>query len=286
MLPVLAATAALALVLIAAGLLPGCSGGQEAVRPVRMATTTSTANTGLLDYLFDAYRQETGIEVQFIAVGTGKALKHGENGDVDIVLVHAPPAEEAFVAAGFGVARVPVMWNDFVILGAAEDPAGVRDAGDVVEVFRRIQAAGQAFISRGDDSGTHKKERAIWEAAGIQPSGSWYIEAGQGMDACLLMAGEKQAYVLTDRGSYLARRANLGLELLYAGDALLANPYALIAVSPERYPDLNTAGARQLIAWMTSPHGQQLIAGFRVEGEILFHPVDEGQEGAAAPAGS
>jgi len=261
--------------LIACGLLGACSSEKEAPRPIRMATTTSTANTGLLDYLFEAFQHETGTEVQFVAVGTGKALKHGENGDVDIVMVHAPKAEEDFVARGCGIARVPVMWNDFVVLGPGEDPAEVRASGDVAEVFRRIDGGARPFISRGDDSGTHKKERLIWKAAGVQPEGRWYIEAGQGMDACLMMADEKQGYVLCDRGSYLARRSNLELEVLFAGDSLLANPYALIAVAPERYPDLNTAGAQRLIEWMTSPRGQALIAAFRVEDEVLFHPVSE-----------
>ena len=257
-------------VLLAAG---ACDSREAARRPIRMATTTSTANTGLLDSLLAVYEHERGRKVEFIAVGTGMALRHGEEGDVDLLLVHAPDAEEAFVAAGYGVERVPVMWNDFVVLGPSEDPANVRSSTSPVDALRRIATAKADFISRGDDSGTHKKERALWQAAGIEPTGSWYLETGQGMGATLTLGQEKRAYTLSDRGTFLARRDELELVILFEGDPALHNPYALIAISPERYPDRNHAGARDLIAWMTSSRAQALIAEYRVNGHQLFHPA-------------
>jgi tungstate transport system substrate-binding protein len=254
-------------------LLAGCGGGRDAAdRPVRIATTTSTANTGLLDALLEEFETDTGIEVQFLAVGTGKALKHGENGDVDAVLVHAPAAEEQFIAAGFGVERVPLMWNDFVIAGSSEDPAEIATATSAAEALQRIAAAGAPFVSRGDDSGTHKKEQALWRAAALEPDGDWYIEAGQGMGACLTIASEKLGYVLTDRSTYLAMKEEVDLAVLSEGDPTLINPYSIIAVHPDRYPDLNHAGAARLIAWLASERGQALIGEFRVGGEQLFHP--------------
>ena len=249
------------------------SASAAAPRPVKLATTTSTANTGLLDSLLVDFKQDTGISVEVIAVGTGVALKHGENGDVDLVLVHAPSAEEAFVAAGFGVRRIPVMWNDFILLGPAGDPAGVRGAGPVIEAFRKVAAARSPFVSRGDKSGTHIKELEIWQAAGITPQGEWYIEAGQGMGACLTLANDRLAYILSDRGTFLSRADKLDLAILSQGDPLLLNPYALIAINPARYPDLNHAGAAKLIEWMTSERGQALIGAYQVNGQTLFNPV-------------
>lgn len=257
----------------------GCAAEKPAadLSPVKLATTTSTANTGLLDYLCDAFQRDTGITVHYVAVGTGAALKHGENGDVDLVLVHAPEAEQEYVRDGFGVARIPVMWNDFVLAGPAADPAGVAGSGSAAEAFTRICRQQSAFISRGDESGTHKKEQAIWKSAGCQPGGDWYIQAGQGMEACLTMASEKQAYVLTDRGTFLGCRDQLELSLLHEGDPALDNPYSLIATHPSRFPDLNHKGARRLIEWMTSSRGQQLIGAYRVNGTQLFHPLAEGR---------
>ncbi len=257
-----------------AAILPTASFAAEP-RPLRIATTTSVANTKLLDYLTEVFRKDAGIEIQYVAVGTGKALKHGENGDVDVVLVHAPEAEMDFVRQGFGVERMPIMWNDFVIVGPAGDPADIAGSESAAEAFRRIQVDAAPFISRGDDSGTHKKEQEIWKAAGIQPAGTWYVEAGQGMDACLIMGSEKAAYVLTDRGTFLSMGDKLQLALLYDGDPLLLNPYSVIEVSPSRFPDLNHAGAKQFIAWITSPKVQQLIAAYQVNGQKLFHPAAE-----------
>jgi tungstate transport system substrate-binding protein len=262
----------LALVAGLVSLLPAATAA-EAPRPVKLATTTSTANTGLLDSLLVDFKQDTGISVEVIAVGTGVALKHGENGDVDLVLVHAPAAEEAFVAAGFGVRRIPVMWNDFILLGPAADPAGVRDAGPVIEAFAKLAAVQAPFVSRGDKSGTHMKELELWQAAGVTPQGEWYIEAGQGMGACLTLANDRLAYILSDRGTYLSRADKLDLTIISEGDPLLLNPYALIAINPARYPDLNHAGAAKLIEWMTSERGQALIAAYKVNGQTLFNPV-------------
>ncbi len=262
---------ALWLAVVAIACWTGCGEDRAAPRPVKMTTTTSTANTGLLDYLMGEFLRDTGIRVDFIATGTGQAITHGRNGDVDVILVHAPPAEARFVADGFGVKRVPVMWNDFVILGPPGDPAGIRASASAADALTQIATSRAPFVSRGDDSGTHKKELRLWQTAGIEPHGAWYVEAGQGMGACLTMANDKLAYVLCDRGTYLAMRELLDLEVAYAGDPELVNPYAIIAVNPEKYPDLNHAGTQRLIAWFTSPRGQKLIADFRVNGEQLFH---------------
>jgi tungstate transport system substrate-binding protein len=249
----------------------GCSDGGSAQQPLRIATTTSTANSGLLEYLMPEFEKDTGIRVEYIAVGTGKAIWHARNGEVAAILVHAPAAEEAFIDAGFGLARIPVMWNDFVILGPAADPAGISAVTGGAEALRCIHAAQAPFISRGDDSGTHKKEQQLWRASGVAPEGKWYIEAGQGMGASLIMANDKLAYVLCDRGTYLAMREKIELEVTFEGDAALLNPYSIIAVNPAKYPDINAAGAQKLIDWITSPRARTLIAAFRVGGKQLFH---------------
>jgi tungstate transport system substrate-binding protein len=237
-----------------------------------MATTTSTDNSGLLAVLLPAFKARHRIEVRVIAVGTGKAIKHGENGDVDVILVHARAAEEEFVAGGFGVNRRDVMHNDFVILGPAADPAGLKGSKDVAEAFRKLAAARQDFVSRGDDSGTHRKEKALWKDAGVEPSGSWYLSAGQGMGACLTMASEKAAYVMTDRGTYLAYRDKVKLEVLVEGGERLFNPYGVIAVNPDRHPHVEHEAAMTFIDWLTSAEAQKLIAGFKRGGEQLFYP--------------
>ncbi len=188
----------------------GCAPSTEHV--VRLATTTSTADTGLLDLLTEEFRKDTGIRVDFIATGTGQALTHGRAGDVDAVLVHAPQEEERFVREGHGVERVPLMWNDFVIVGPPEDPAGISGATDAKDALRRVADAKATFISRGDRSGTHQKELHLWDVAGLEPEGAWYVEAGQGMGACLTMADEMRAYLLSDRGTYLARESTLESE--------------------------------------------------------------------------
>lgn len=244
----------------------------EAHTTVRLATTTSTENSGLLGYLLPVFERETGLRVQVIAVGTGKALRMAQDGDVDLVLVHAPAAEQQFMNTGAGTLRRAVMHNDFVIVGPPGDRAGIGSLHDAVVAFQRIARSRSTFISRGDDSGTHKKERALWEAAGIRPSGYWYREAGQGMGKVLQMADELQGYTLSDRGTWLAYQGKTDLQLLTEGDPRLFNPYHVIAVNPERYPDVNFAGARALIEWLTGSEGQRLISAYRLRGEQLFHP--------------
>ncbi len=239
---------------------------------IRLATTTSTDNSGLLDVLLPPFERATGCRVDVIAVGTGKALRLGRNGDVDVVMVHAPKAEKAFVDEGYGVDRTRIMHNDFVVVGPAQDPAGVRGAGSAARALERIADAQAVFISRGDDSGTHKKEQALWKAAGVVPRGSWYREAGQGMGAVLRMADELRAYTLTDRGTYLAMKDKLDLVVLYDGDPALMNPYHVIAVNPQRHPHVRYDLARRFIAYLTGRQAQKIIADYRVGGEPLFVP--------------
>jgi len=240
---------------------------------LRLATTTSTLDSGLLDALLPVFEKECGCKVDVIAVGTGKALKLGENGDVDLVMVHAPSKEEAFVKAGFGVNRRGFMENDFIVLGPEADPAGIAGIKDAAKAFIGIAAKASPFVSRGDNSGTHTKEMIIWKAAGIEPSGDWYMEIGQGMGAALTIANEKSAYVLSDRGTYLARKANLALKILVEGDPRLLNPYSVIAVNPARHPKVNSALADRFIQWVCGPEAQKLIGEFKVGGELLFRPT-------------
>ena len=264
------------LLALGSGLALAVSCGRAPEDVVRLATTTSTADTGLLDVLVERFQEETGIRVNVIVTGTGQALAHGRNGDVDAVLVHAPADEELFVTQGYGSTRVPLMWNDFVFAGPPEDPAGISSAQDVADALKRVSEAQATFISRGDDSGTHKKELQLWEAAGLGPEGPWYVEAGQGMGACLTMANEMRAYVLTDRGTFLSRGNTIDLEVLFEGDEALVNPYAIIAINPDRFPGVNSADAQRLIEWLASPRGQSLIEGFRVNGHQLFHRFEQG----------
>jgi tungstate transport system substrate-binding protein len=240
---------------------------------LRMATTTSTENSGLFAVIQPVFEKALDIKVHLIAVGTGKALELGRRGDVDVVLVHARPAEEAFVQAGYGDARHEIMYNDFVIAGPASDPAGVRGLHHADKALQKIAAAAAVFVSRGDDSGTHKKEQALWQQAGLDPAGRWYRQVGQGMGRTLQIAGEMDGYTLVDRGTWLAYRANSPLELLVTGGTELRNPYGIIAVSMEHYPEVNHDAAERLIHWFESDEAHALIAGYRVEGEQLFYPV-------------
>jgi len=258
------------------------SKADKAPARVRLATTTSTENSGLLDVLLPAFEQTHGVVVDVIAVGTGKALRLAERGDVDVVWVHAPAAERAFVDAGWGVDRRLVMYNDFVILGPSDDPAKVGEAETVVSALQRIAGAEAPFVSRGDDSGTHTRERALWEEAKLQPAGSWYVEAGQGMGATLTMADEKQAYVLCDRGTYLAFKDKIHIVLLYENPAELKNTYHVIAVNPARHPHVHHAEALALIDWLTSAEGQAVIGDFRAGGQVLFHPCAEAEDESAS----
>ena len=244
--------------------------GQERVK---MATTTSTENSGLLDVLLPPFEKRLNAKVDVIAVGTGKALKLGENGDVDIVFVHARAAEDKFVKDGYGVNRRDVMYNDFIIIGPKDDPAGVKGMKDVAVALKQIASQKSPFASRGDDSGTHKKEKSLWKAAGMTPKGSWYMETGQGMGPTLQIADEKLAYTMTDRGTYLAYKGKIDLPILVEGDKRLFNPYGIIAVNPAKHAHANYVYAMALIGWVTSVEGQKIIANYKKFGEVLFQPT-------------
>ena len=237
-----------------------------------LASTTSTEDSGLFDTLLPAFmKTHPEVEVSVTAVGTGQALELGRRRDADVLLVHAPPAESAFVAAGHGVVRCEVMYNDFVVVGPPGDPAGIRGMADVTAALRRIavsRASGAEFISRGDDSGTHRKELSLWEGAGVEPSGSWYMEVGQGMAEVLRMAVEQRAYALTDRATYLSQRSSSDLEVLVEGDERLFNQYAVIPVTGASHPE----AARAFAEWITGPEGQTLIGAYGRErfGRPLF----------------
>ncbi|MCP4009183.1 MAG: solute-binding protein [Proteobacteria bacterium] len=239
---------------------------------VILATTTSTENSGLLEYLLPKFQADSGLEVRVIAVGTGKALRMGEEGDVDLVMVHAKPAEEKFVAAGFGVERVELMYNDFVLVGPENDPAGLNKMSSIDEVMVALAQTGSAFLSRGDDSGTHKKELRLWKRAGVAPNKVTYRELGQGMGKTLQMANELQAYTMIDRGTWLAYDGKVDLSILFQGVPPLFNQYSVMLVNPERYPDLNTGAAQKLINWLVSEKGQSLIGAYKVKGKALFQP--------------
>ncbi len=242
-----------------------------AAERIRLATTTSTENSGLLYVLLPPFEKKYDIRVDVIAVGTGKALKLGENGDVDVVLVHAREAEDKFVENGFGVNRRDVMYNDFVIIGPKTDPAGIKGS-DAVSALKKIAAKQENFTSRGDESGTHKKEKKLWGQTGVVPAGGWYLQTGQGMGATLQIADEKQAYCLVDRGTYIAYEDKIELIILCEGDERLFNPYGIIAVNPKRQPYVNYVQAMALIGWITSPAGQKIIGEFKKNGKLLFHP--------------
>ena len=247
-------------------------GFAEAGNDLRIASTTSTEATGLFGYLLPAFETRCHCKVNVIAAGTGKALKLGENGNVDLVFVHSRADEDKFVSEGFGVDRREVMYNDFVIVGPHGDPARLREAKTIGDALKRIVDSGQTFVSRGDDSGTHKKELALWKAANIHAQGGWYLSAGQGMSEVLLMASERSAYTLSDRSTHTAFAQKVELDVVYSGDKALFNPYGVIAVNPARFPDVNYATAKHFIDWITSTEGQQLIASFKVNGQQLFFP--------------
>lgn len=240
-----------------------------------LATTTSTYDSGLLDAILPDFEAQSGYTVEVIAVGTGQAIALGEAGDADILLVHARSREDAFIESGHGFARYDVMYNDFVIVGSAENPANI-SGNDVSEGFSIIANLEANFISRGDDSGTHIKEMSIWEAIAITPGGNWYQSAGQGMGAVLTIANEQQAYTLTDRGTYIARSIEgLDLIILIEGDPLITNPYGVIPVNPARHPDVNFEGAQVFVEWITSLEAQEAIANYQVSGQQLFFPDSE-----------
>jgi tungstate transport system substrate-binding protein len=264
-----------------------------------ISTTTSTQASGLLDVLLPAFKADTGIAVKVIAKGTGAAIRDGMDGNVDLIFVHAKMREAKFVQDGYGTQRYAIMHNDFVILGPASDPAGIRGNGNVADALKRIAKNNQPFISRGDDSGTHTKEQQLWEASGlplvkatqtivkkgknrdisfVHPDGlgQWYFSIGQGMGKALTFAEEKQAYLLSDRGTYIkykfGKQPPLALDVLCEGDARLANPYGVIPVNPSKHPSVKYDLAEQFAQWLTSERGQGLIARYRLEGQQLFYP--------------
>jgi tungstate transport system substrate-binding protein len=244
------------------------------VKDMILATTTSTQDSGLLDVLVPAFQEDSGYVVKVVAVGSGEALKMGEQGNADVLLVHSPAAEVTYMEAGNGSERALVMHNDFIIVGPEADPAGIKGTATAADAFTKIAEAQAPFISRGDDSGTHKAELAIWKKAGITPEGDWYQESGQGMGATLKIASEKAAYTLSDRATYLANQDTLALAILVEGDSALLNVYHVITVNPEKYPNLNTEGAKAFAAFLVSEKGQELISEFGVEkfGQPLFTP--------------
>ncbi|MEJ7806045.1 MAG: substrate-binding domain-containing protein, partial [Telluria sp.] len=244
----------------------------NAQQVIRLSTTTSTDNSGLLAYLLPAFEAHSSSKVHVIAVGSGKALELAKNGDVDVTLVHARAAEDAFVAAGHGVNRRDVMYNDFVLVCPVADPAGIKGGKDVIAAFRRIAASDTKFISRGDNSGTDVMEKSYWKLAGAMPPAPRYLSAGLGMGEVLNMAAEMQACTLADRATYVTYQPRTALALMVQGDPRMFNPYGIIAVNRARHPGVNHKGARALIDWMTSPDGQRRIGAFRAGGQQLFVP--------------
>lgn len=243
---------------------------------IKLSTTTSTENSGLLKFLLPAFEAKANSKVNVISVGTGKALELARNGDVDVTLVHARPSEDKFVAEGHGVNRRDVMYNDFIIVGPVHDPAGVKGGKDVIVAMKKIAASKVKFISRGDNSGTDQMERNYWKEAGTRPEGNAYVSAGLGMGEVLNMAAELQGYTLTDRATYGAYKAKTGLAALVEGDPKMFNPYGIIAVNPAKHPGINYKGAMQLVEWITSDEGQKKIAEFKVDGQQLFFPSAKG----------
>jgi len=255
--------------------LTACSPNQN--KDLLLVSTTSTQDSGLLDVLLPTFEAQSGYQVRLVATGSGQALKIGEQGNADVILLHSPAAEEEFIANGFGMDRRLVMHNDFVIVGPPSDPASLRTQPtlDVKRAFESIFTSASTFVSRGDDSGTHVKELAIWQNAGLDPHGqSWYLETGQGQGNTLSIASEKGGYVLVDRGTFLAYRSNLNLTILFEGDPFLKNIYHVLTVNPEKWKGINLEGAKAFTDFITSPEGQKIIAEFGVEqfSQPLFFP--------------
>lgn len=248
---------------------------EKVQKNVILATTTSTQDSGLLDVLIPVFEKDTGFFVKTISVGSGQAMKMGEKGEADVLLVHSPDAEKTFVNEGFGINRQLVMHNDFIIVGPPADPAKIKGMKSTKEALKMIAQSGSLFLSRGDNSGTHAKEKAIWKAAGIVPEGQkWYQQTGLGMGQTLNVAAEKKGYTLADRGTYLALKKNLGLDILIEGEPLLLNIYHVIEVNPAKWPKVNAPGAKAFAAFMVSKKVQEIIAKFGVDkyGSPLFFP--------------
>ena len=258
------------IICITCALLIGCGAKED--NTVILATTTSTYDTGLLDQIEPLFQRKTGYSLKIVAVGTGEALRMGREKVADVLLVHAKPAEEQFIAEGYGIERVPVMHNDFVVLGPQTNPAGIGLNDVAPDTFKTIAASESIFVSRGDNSGTHKKEKAIWKDAEVQPNGQWYLETGQGMGASLKIADEKKAYILSDRGTFYAMEKNLDLLILNTGGEQLLNYYSVIEVTPGPERTVNTEGARAFRDFMVSKECQELIRDFRKNNKQLFYP--------------
>jgi tungstate transport system substrate-binding protein len=266
--------------------LAGCGQAPESAeapgrKNILLATTTSTQDSGLLDELLPLFESQTGYRVKTLAVGTGEALAMGKRGDVDVLLAHAPAKEKEMVAAGLAINRRIVMHNDFLIVGPEGDPAGIHGSDNGAESVMEIVEAGARFTSRGDDSGTHLREMSLWNAAAINPEGDWYISTGQGMGATLLIAAEMGAYVLTDRGTYLSMQERTGLVPQVEGDPLFLNIYSVMEVNPERFPKVNSAGAKAFSEFILGSVAQEIIRGFGAEqfGQPLFLPdAGKGEE--------
>jgi tungstate transport system substrate-binding protein len=240
---------------------------------LRLITTTTTENSGLMAYLIPVFERESGFRVQVIAVGTGRALKLLARGDADVALTHARHLEQRLIDAGSAVGHLPVMQNDFILVGPAADPAGAAASAGIVGAFAAIAQTRSLFVSRGDQSGTHVREQQLWNEAGVEPGDDWYRLAGQGMGKTLLIAGELGAYALIDRGTWLAYRGKSPLGLIFEGGEFVLNEYSVLSANPVRYPEANSRGARAFTAWIRSQHAKQLIREFVVDGQPLFVPV-------------
>src|SRR5262245_42282609 len=245
-------------------------------KSILVASTTSTQDSGLFGYILPLFKAKTGIDVKVVSQGTGQALDTARRGDADVVFVHARPLEEKFIAEGFGVKRNPVMYNDFILIGPKSDPAGIKGAKDVAAAFKTIKEKGAPFISRGDKSGTHAAELALWKAAGVDvggtDKGAWYKEIGQGMGAAINTASASNAYVLADRGTWLSFKNRGDLEIVVEGDKRLFNQYGVILVNPAKHPTVKKELGQQFIDWLVSPEGQKAIADYKINGEQLFYP--------------
>jgi len=252
----------------------GCT--KEESLPILLSTTTSTENSGLLSFILPKFTKDTGFEVKVVAVGTGQALKMGENGEADVLLVHAKSSEEAFVADGHGLERFDVMYNDFVLIGPKNDPLQMEahSSSSILSAFEALHKQNAIFVSRGDDSGTHKMELSLWSMLSVEPKGDWYVSAGQGMGPVIQMTNEKQGYTLTDRATYLSMKDSIELEIVLEGDVQLFNQYGVIAVNPNKHDRINAKGADAFVKWILSERGQALIGEFGREefGESLFVP--------------
>jgi tungstate transport system substrate-binding protein len=242
---------------------------------LRLAITTTTENSGLMSRLNPVFEKQYGVNLDVVVVGSGQAFSLGTNGDIDVLLVHAPESEKEYIATGHGIRRTAVMHNEFVLLGPVDDPLQIKKVSSIIEAFTQLKEHEASFISRGDESGTHKKEQEIWQSAGIHEHGRGYRSSGQGMGATLLLANELRAYTLSDQGTFLAMQDKLDMNIIYAGGAIMHNPYHVIAINPEKHEYINIDLAEKYIEFITSKETQRMIAGYQINGQQLFHPVKE-----------